>query len=72
MRCPAFCCFICGSGSAMPYSTPFMLTSIVRSHSWILSRSSGYCGISPALLIMKSMRPNVCTAASTSFLTWSQ
>ena len=71
MMCPAFCCFICGSAAAMPYSTPLMFTSIIRSQSSILRRSSGDCGISPALLIITSMRPYVCTAASTSRLTWS-
>jgi hypothetical protein len=65
MKCPAFCCFTYGSAAAMRYSTPLMFTSIIRSHSSTLSRSSGACGISPALLIMTSMRPYVCTAAST-------
>jgi len=46
----------------MPYSTPLMFTSIIRSHSSILSRSSGACGIRPALLSITSMRPQVCTA----------
>ena len=49
-----------------------MLTSIIRSQSSILRRSSGDCGISPALLIMTSMRPYASTAASTSRLTCSR
>ena len=65
MMWPAFCCFMCGSAAAMPYCTPLMLTSIVRSHSSILRRSRCDCGISPALLIMTSIRPCVCTAVST-------
>ena len=36
---------------------PLMFTSIIRSHSSILRRSIGACGISPALLIITSMRP---------------
>src|SRR6266704_772650 len=55
----------------MPYSTPLTFTSIIRSHSSILRRSSGDCGISPALLIITSMRPYACTAPSTSFFTCS-
>ena len=38
---------------------------------YLCRRSSGECGISPALLIMTSMRPYVCTAVSTNLLTWS-
>src|SRR6266568_1762967 len=53
----------------MPYSTPLMFTSIIRSHSSILRRSSGDCGIKPALLIITSIRPYACTARSTSFFT---
>jgi len=49
MICPAFCCFIYGSAAAMPYSTPLTFTSIIRSHSSTFRRSSGACGISPAL-----------------------
>src|SRR5271170_4494666 len=49
-----------------------MFTSTIRSHSSILRRSSGACGISPALLIITSIRPYACTAASTNFLTSSQ
>src|SRR6266705_3772115 len=55
----------------MPYSTPLMFTSIIRSHSSILRRSSGDCGIKPALLIITSIRPCACTARSTSFFTCS-
>src|SRR6266581_2941864 len=55
----------------MPYSTPLMFTSIIRSHSSILRRSSGDCGIRPALLINTSMRPCACTALSTNFFTCS-
>src|SRR6266699_3497747 len=55
----------------MPYSTPLMFTSIIRSHSSILRRSSGDCGIRPALLIITSIRPCACTAPSTSFFTCS-
>src|SRR6266567_7236461 len=55
----------------MPYSTPLMFTSIIRSHSSILRRSSGDCGIRPALLIITSIRPCACTALSTSFFTCS-
>src|SRR5476649_1017647 len=62
---PPFCAFMCGSAAAMPYSTPLMLTSIMRSQSSILRRSSGELGIRPALLTMTSMRPNLSTAAST-------
>jgi len=43
-------------------TAPLMLTSIVRSQSSILRRSSGESGINPALLIMTSIRPYVCTA----------
>src|ERR1700761_5385604 len=56
-----------GSAAAMPYSTPFRFTSIMRSHSSTCSRSSNACGISPALLIITSMRPKASTAASTRF-----
>src|SRR5271165_266698 len=49
-----------------------MFTSIMRSHSSTFSRSSGECGMRPALLIMTSMRPNFSTAVSTSLLTWSR
>jgi hypothetical protein len=51
-----------------PYSTPLRFTSIVRSHSSILRRSSGACGMSPALLIITST-PYSRTAASTNFFT---
>jgi len=44
----------------------------VRSHSSTLRLSSRDCGISPALLIMTSMRENVCTAVSTNLFTWSR
>jgi hypothetical protein len=49
----------------MPYSTPVMFTSIIWFQSSILRRSRGGCGISPALLIMTSIRPYVGTAAAT-------
>ena len=62
MKWPAFCAFMCGSAAAMPYSTPLMLTSIIWSHSSTLRRSSGECGIRPALLIITSMRPYASTA----------
>jgi len=42
---------------------------MVRSQSSIVRRSNGARGMIPALLIMTSVRPNVCTAASTSRLT---
>ena len=67
--CAAFCCFICGSAAAMPQRTALMFTSIIRSHSSIWSRSSGACGMSPALLMITSIRPYACTAASTNSLT---
>jgi hypothetical protein len=57
MICPACCCLIYGSAAAMPYSIPLMFTSIIPFHSSILRRSSGACGINPALLIMTSIRP---------------
>src|SRR5438132_4291906 len=70
--CPAFCCFICGSAAAMPYRTPLMLTSIVRFQSSMVRRSRGARGIIPALLIITSIRPYGCMAASTNLFTWSQ
>ena len=36
-----------------------MLTSIIRSQSSTFRRSSGECGISPALLMITSMRPQL-------------
>src|SRR5258708_7105083 len=47
------------------------VTSIVRSQSCTLPRSSGECGISPALLRMTSMRPCICTVWSTKLVTCS-
>jgi len=46
-----------GSAAAIPCSTPMMLTSTVRAQSAIFRRSSGECGITPALLRITSTRP---------------
>src|SRR5437773_2086854 len=70
IMCPDFCFFICSRAAAIPYNTPLMLTSIVRSQSSTVRRSSGARGMIPALLIMTSIRPNSCTAVSTNFFTW--
>src|SRR5439155_17275091 len=70
IMCPDFCFFICSRAAAIPYNTPLMLTSIVRSQSSRVRRSSGARGLIPALLIMTSIRPNSCTAVSTNFFTW--
>ena len=52
-----------GSTPAMPQSTPLTLTSTIRSHSSTFSASSGESGITPALLISTSMRPQRSSAA---------
>src|SRR5438034_5270199 len=70
--CPDFCCFICGSAAAIPYRTPLILTSTIRSQSSIVRRSSGARGMIPALLIITSIRPNSLTALSTNLFTCSR
>ena len=54
---------MCGNAAAMPYSTPLMLMSMVRFQSSIFRRSSGECGMTPALLRITSTRPYCLTAA---------
>ena len=50
MMWPLFWAFMWGSAGGDAVDTPLMLTSIIRSQSRTLPRSSGECGIRPALL----------------------
>ena len=61
---PAPCATKRGSTAAMPFSTPPMLTSIIRVHSSVFSAAMGDSGMMPALLISTSTRPNRVSAAS--------
>lgn len=51
-----------GNPAAIPWRTPRMFTSIIRSHSSTFSDSSGERGITPALFRITSTRPNVLCA----------
>src|SRR5450830_709920 len=64
MKWPLPCARKCGKAAAMPYSTPLILMSIMRSHSSTFSASSGAMAIKPALLISTSTLPKVVIAVS--------
>ena len=49
----------------MPFSTPLMFTSTMRSHSSTFNESMSDNGITPALFTSTSTRPYRSTAAST-------
>ena len=56
----------CGSAAWAQYSSPWMLTAIIRSHSWSGASTAGPSSITPALLTSVSSRPSSSTVRSTS------
>src|SRR6476646_5949872 len=56
MMWPLRCSIMCGRAAAIPYNVPLRFTSMLRSQSSTLRRSSGECGMTRALLRITSIR----------------